>query len=70
MVDPETLASQKRICLTEFVPYIDLSFHNDSTIKDKSKQNIMIFCHDKAYKIKFRFGVYAFQDAALCSSTS
>jgi hypothetical protein len=53
-------------------------FHNESTIKDEISQNVIIFSYSqqcrfsykgKAYKIKFRFGVYAFQDPPLCSST-
>jgi hypothetical protein len=49
-------------------------FHNESTIKDESSQNVIFFSYSeqcwfsykgKAYKIKFRFGVYAFQDPSL-----
>ncbi len=44
-------------------------FHNDSTIKDESNKNVLIFVifliiliFQNAYRIEFRFGVNAFQD--------
>ncbi len=60
------------------MPYtVMILFQNDSPLKDESNQNVMFLSYSgqgwfsnegKDYKIKFRFGVYAFQDPPLCSS--
>ncbi len=52
---------------------------NGSTLKRWKQSNCNVLCHDfnnicfsyegKAYKIKFRFGLYALQDPPLFSST-